>query len=138
MYLTTDAGTKTYYDKRTIQMSLILTWSNMYFHILPPQSLVWLKEDVEKWSFQWRFNEGDGASNHQCLACLLNRLFRRRSKKTSTFHVIGLCEGNPSVIGDQWIGDPHKGQVTRKMLPFDDVIMVSGNRLALTATFSQL
>ena len=32
---------------------------------------------------QWRHNEGDGVSNHQPLYCLLNRLFRRRSKKTS-------------------------------------------------------
>ena len=47
--------------------------------------------------------------------CLLNRLFRRRSKKISKLHVSGLCE----VTGEF----PHKGPVTRKMFPFDDVIM---------------
>ena len=40
-------------------------------------------------SFQWRHNECDGVSNHQPHDCLLKRLFRRRSKKTSKFS--GLC-----------------------------------------------
>ena len=31
--------------------------------------------------------------------CLLNRLFRRISKKASKFRVTGFCEGNPSVTG---------------------------------------
>ena len=34
-------------------------------------------------SLHWRHNEPDGVSNHQSHDCLLNRLFRRRSKKTS-------------------------------------------------------
>ena len=49
--------------------------------------------------WQWRHNERDGVSNHQCLHCLLNHLFRRRSKKTSKLRVTGLCEGNPPVTG---------------------------------------
>ena len=32
---------------------------------------------------QWRHNDRDGVSNNQSRGCLLNRLFRRRSKKTS-------------------------------------------------------
>ena len=32
--------------------------------------------------------------------CLLNRLFRRRSKKTSKLRVTGLCEGNSPVTGE--------------------------------------
>ena len=32
--------------------------------------------------------------------CLLNRLFRRRSKKTSKFRVTGLCAGNSPVTGE--------------------------------------
>ena len=41
---------------------------------------------------QWRHNERDGVSNHhQKYDCLLNRLFRRRSKKTSKLCVTGLC-----------------------------------------------
>ena len=42
---------------------------------------------------QWHHNECDDVSNHQCLECLLSRLFWRRSKKTSKLHVTGLCEG---------------------------------------------
>ena len=46
--------------------------------------------------------------------CLLNRLFGRRSKKTIAF-----------VWGIHWwpTNSPHKGLVTRKLFPFDDVIM---------------
>ena len=47
----------------------------------------------------WRHNQSDGISNHQRLKCLLHRLFRRRSKKTSKLRVTGLCEGNPPVTG---------------------------------------
>ena len=38
-------------------------------------------------------------SNQRCLDCLLHRLFRLRSKKTSKLRVTGLCEENPSVPG---------------------------------------
>ena len=43
---------------------------------------------------QWRHNDQDGVSNHQPRGCLLNRLSRRRSKKTSKLRVTGLCVGN--------------------------------------------
>ena len=43
---------------------------------------------------QWRYYGLDGVSNHQPHDCLLNRLFRRRSKKTLKLRVIGLCVGN--------------------------------------------
>ena len=49
----------------------------------------------------------------------LNRLFRRRSKKTSKLRVTGLCVGNSPGL----VNSPQKGTVTRKMFPFDDVIM---------------
>ena len=39
-------------------------------------------------------------SNHQPHDCLLNRLFRRRSKKTLKLRVTGLCVGNSPVIGE--------------------------------------
>ena len=48
----------------------------------------------------WRHNERHGISNHQPHDCLLNCLFRRRSKKTSNLHVTGLCEGNSLVTGE--------------------------------------
>ena len=56
------------------------------------------------------YNERNGVSNHQRLDYLLNHLFKRLSKKTSKFGVTGLCEGN--------------SPVTRKMLSFDDFIMI--------------
>ena len=43
---------------------------------------------------RWRHNGCDSVSNHQPHDCLLNRLFRRRSKKTSKLRVTGLCVGN--------------------------------------------
>ena len=46
---------------------------------------------------QWRHNEHNGVANHRRLDCLFNRLFRRRSKKTSKLRVTGLCEGNSQV-----------------------------------------
>ena len=58
-------------------------------------------------SLQWRHNERDGVSNHQPHDCLLNRLFRNRSKKTSKLPITGLCEGNSPV------NSPHKGPVMR-------------------------
>ena len=69
---------------------------------------------------RWRHNRRDGVSNHQPHHCLLNRLIRRRSKKTSKLRVTGLCAGNsPGPMNS-----PHKWPVKRKMFPFDDVIMI--------------
>ena len=50
-------------------------------------------------SLQWRHNERGGVSNHQ-LHWSLNRLFRRRSKKTSKLSVTGFCEGNALMTGE--------------------------------------
>ena len=49
---------------------------------------------------QWRHNEHDSVSNHQPHVCLLNRLFGRRSKKTSKLRVTGLCVGNSPGTGE--------------------------------------
>ena len=51
-------------------------------------------------TLQWRHYERDGVSNHQPHDCLLNRLFRRRSKKASKLCVTGLCVGNSPVTGE--------------------------------------
>ena len=48
----------------------------------------------------WRPNGHDGISNHQPHDCLPNRLFRRRSKKTSKLRVTGLCAGNSPETGE--------------------------------------
>ena len=51
-------------------------------------------------SFLCRHNGCDGASNHKAHHCLLNRLFRHRSKKTSKLRVTGLCAGNSPVTSE--------------------------------------
>ena len=53
-----------------------------------------------RFALQWRHNGRDSVSNHQPHDCLLNRLFRRRSKKTSKLRVIGLCAGNSPGTGE--------------------------------------
>ena len=52
----------------------------------------------QKWStLQWCHNERGSVSNHQPYDCLLNRLFRRRSKKRSKLLVTGLWAGKSPV-----------------------------------------
>ena len=48
----------------------------------------------------WRHNGCEGVSNHRRLDCVLDRLFRCRSKKTSKLRVAGLCEGDSPVTGE--------------------------------------
>ena len=71
-------------------------------------------------SLLWRHNGRYGVSNHQPHDCLLNPLFRCRSKKTSKLRVTGLCAGNSPGL----VNSPHKWLVTRKMFSFNDVIMM--------------
>ena len=54
----------------------------------------------QKWPLRWRHNGCDSVSNHQLHHCLLNRLFRRRSKKASKLRVTGLCAGNSPGTGE--------------------------------------
>ena len=82
------------YDSIVAYESRILTdfyiWQTLYYIVL------W-RNIVPNNSSQWRHNGRDSVSNHDCL---LNRLFRRRSKKTSKLRVIGLCVGNSPVTGE--------------------------------------
>ena len=58
----------------------------------------------------WRHNGRDSVSNHQPHHCLLNRLFVRRSKKTSKLRVTGLCAGNSPVTGEFPAQMPSNGE----------------------------
>ena len=62
-------------------------------------------------TLQWHHNELDGVSNHQLHDCLLNCLYRHKSKKTSKLRLTWL------------VNSPHKWPVTQKMLPFHDLII---------------
>ena len=101
-------------------LSTCYSWYTVY-SIKYAFSFVWL------WSYplQWHHYEHDGIPNHQTHDCLLKCLFKHRSKKTSKLRITGLCEGNSPVNseGNSPVNSLHKGPVTRKMFPFDDVIM---------------
>ena len=71
-------------------------------------------------SSQWRHDEHYGVLNHRRLDCLLNGLFRRRSKRHQSSASLAFVRE----IHWRPVGSLTKGPVTRKMLPFDDVIMI--------------
>ena len=101
---------------------------------------------------QWRHNERDGVSNHQPHHCFLNRLFQAQMKENiksprwrlkspasplfpQPFIQAQMKENIKSprhwplwgeFTGHRW-NPPHKGPVTRKIFPFDDVIMDTRN-----------
>ena len=92
---------------------IFLHWASVIWASLPNTVLC-------HFTLLWRHNGHEGISNHQPHDCLLNRLFGRRSKNTSKLRVTDLCAGNRGLVNS-----PHKWPVTRKMFPFDDVIMKS-------------
>ena len=68
----------------------------------------------------WRHNDRNSVSNHRRRYCLLNRLFIRRSKKTSKHASLAFVRGI-----HRWpVNYLQKEPVTRKMFSFDDVIIV--------------
>ena len=75
---------------------LIMSVSNLYLRrpLLAHRGTI---NNMVLRTLQWRHNVCDGVSKHQPHDCLLNRLFWRRSKKTSKLRVNGLCEGNSPV-----------------------------------------
>ena len=68
----------------------------------PARRSMYMRQWIESslYPLHWRHNGRDSVSNHQPHDCLLNRLFRRRSKKTSHLRVTGLCVGNSPVPGE--------------------------------------
>ena len=86
-----------------------------------PNSVISLTVGRAIWpkTLKWHHNERDRVSNRQPHDYLFDCSFRRSSKKTSNLRVTGLCAGNSPGTGEF----PHKWPVTRKMFPFDDVIM---------------
>ena len=85
---------------------MLTHWSYVFLALthqfIPGDSLVsWMKIASTVFpTLQWRHNGNDDVSNHQPHHCLLNCLFRRRSKKTSKLCVTGLCTGNSPVTGE--------------------------------------
>ena len=71
-------------------------WPNLLKSTLLNKSL----KAVTGVTLQWLHNERDCVTNHQSHDCLLNRLFRRWSKKTSKLWATGFCVGNSPVTGE--------------------------------------
>ena len=82
---------------------------------------------------QWRHNGRDSVSNHKSHHCLLIRAFRRKSKKTPK-----LCVTGDRRIHRGPVNSPYKWQVTRKMFPFDEVIMRGQKRSSWPRQLSSL
>ena len=69
---------------------------------------------------QWRHNELEASQTTSITIVYSTVYSRRRSKKASKLRAsLAFVRG----IHRSPVNSPHKGQVTRKMFPFDDVIM---------------
>ena len=71
-------------------------------------------------SLHWHHNERDGVSYHRCLDGLLNPFCsgvdQRKHQNSALLAFVRRIH--------RWsVNSPHKGPVTRKMFPFDDIIM---------------
>ena len=64
------------------------------------RAIYWSNDHPFQWPLRWRHNGRDVVTNHQPHDCLLNRLFRRRSKKTSKLRDTGLCVENSPGTGE--------------------------------------
>ena len=89
-------------------------WQSQFYLVLFQNDYRWICCFLSTWNTEiiktleafpykplhWRHNGHDSVSNHQPHDYLLNRLFRRRSKKTSKLPVTGLCAGNSPGPGE--------------------------------------
>ena len=86
--------------KTALMQMLVLSVNNVLLH--GAHSFESFLECVhwQSFSLRWRHNERNGVSNHQPHHYLFNRLFRRKSKKTSKLRVTVFCAGNSPVTGE--------------------------------------
>ena len=76
----------TYGKRGCPSAAVFIIWGTHFFEALTnAQTFI-------DWPLLWRHNGSDDFSDHQPHDCLLNRSFRRRSKKTSKIRVTGLCD----------------------------------------------
>ena len=88
-------------QRRRASSALVLSHLTLNILISTQETLIFWENGLFNGSgLQWRHNERDGVSTHQPHDCLLNRLFRCRSNKTSNLRVTGLCEGNSPLTGE--------------------------------------
>ena len=86
--------------KVVITPASVTSSDNEVVNVLSVLFLLFLHVLFKEKTLRWRHNDHAGVSNHQPHGCLLNRLFRRKSKKTSKLCVTGLCAGNSPGTGE--------------------------------------
>ena len=92
-------------------------------------------------TLQWRHNRRDSVSNHQPHDCLLNHLFRRRSKKTSKLRVTGLCVENSPVTSEfpaQMPSNAENVSIWWRHHDFEYLILRAQYKTAVTANVLEL
>ena len=85
---------------------------------LYPKSNVGLAKSHLDVLLQWRHNEPDSVSNHRRLynSIVCSGADQRKHQSSAPLALVRGIHLSP-------VNSPHKGPVTRKMFPFDDVIM---------------
>ena len=79
-------------------VSMALSQHTVYYFLWRTKAIILPPLNLQP--LQWRHNGRDSVSNHRPHDCLLNRLFRRRSKKTWKLRVTGICAGNSLGTGE--------------------------------------
>ena len=100
------------------------------FHVSPWLPCTWYKLEMVIILF-WRHNGRDGVSNHRRFNCYSTFYSgadqRKHQSSVSQAFVQGIHRRRSLALVrgiNRWpVYSPHKGPVTRKMFPFDDVIM---------------
>ena len=113
--ITSPEPEKSYYDHSDEEAALKIEGRYIpciYFH-----KILWRKKN-SKHNVPCAYSlQRSGVSNHRRLDCLLSRLFRADQRKHQSSAPLGFVRGI-----QRWPVDyPHKGPVTRKKVPFDDV-----------------
>ena len=73
-------------------------------------------EGFQLLTLRWRHNGCDSVSNHQPRECLLSRAHQRKHQSSASLAFVRGIHRRP-------VNSPHKWPATRKMFPFDEVIM---------------
>ena len=92
---------------------LLLWYNNMQAMLIP----IGYRDCL--FALRWRHHERDGESNHQphdCLPSIYSGADQRKHQSSSSLAFVTEIHRWP-------VNSPHKGPVTRKVFPFDDVIM---------------
>ena len=103
MWTNFDLGRKctNFYDNSwTICNKCFILYNCWYFNLWMYLYLRYFLSKHKIFSSQWLHNGRDGVSDNQHCDCLLNRVSRSRSKKTTKLRVTGLCAGNSPVTGE--------------------------------------